>query len=107
MLGQKVEEFESYFYIGILGVLQLIFVKQVQATVQHIRNIFDQYLTVHDKLESSLRELSRNGDVQSCKAARKAADSQFKELTKELKPLLSFLHSCSQASSIWPKVCYC
>jgi oligosaccharyltransferase complex subunit alpha (ribophorin I) len=73
-------------------------------TVQRIRNIFDQYLTVHDKLESSLRELSRNGDVQSCKAARKAADAQFKELTKELKPLLTFLQSCSQASSILPKI---
>lgn len=78
--------------------------EEVQATVQNIRNIFHQYLAVHDKLESSLRELSRNGDVQSCKAARKAADAQFKELTKELKPLLSFLHSCSQASSILPKI---
>jgi hypothetical protein len=82
-------------------------VKQVQATVQHIRNIFDQYLNVHNKLESSLRELSRNGDVQACKAARKAADAQFKELTKELKPLLTFLQSCSQATSILTKVCCC
>ncbi|KAF3321095.1 dolichyl-diphosphooligosaccharide--protein glycosyltransferase subunit 1A [Carex littledalei] len=78
--------------------------EEVQATVLRIRNIFDQYLTVHDKLESSLRELSRNGDVQTCKAVRKAADAQFKELTKELKPLLTFLQSCSQASSILPKI---
>ncbi|KAJ4777848.1 Dolichyl-diphosphooligosaccharide--protein glycosyltransferase subunit 1 [Rhynchospora pubera] len=78
--------------------------EEVQATVQHIKNIFDQYLAAHDKLESSLRDLSRSGDVQSCKAARKAADAQFKELAKELKPLLTFLQSCSQASSILPKI---
>nr|CAD1835256.1 unnamed protein product [Ananas comosus var. bracteatus] len=77
---------------------------EVQATVQRVQNIFDQYLKVHDKLESSLRDLSRTGDVQSCKAARKAADTQFKELTKELKPMLTFLQSSPQASQIWPKI---
>ncbi|XP_072963117.1 dolichyl-diphosphooligosaccharide--protein glycosyltransferase subunit 1A [Typha angustifolia] len=77
---------------------------EVQATVQHVQNIFDQYLAVHDKLEGSLRDLSRTGDVQACKAARKAADAQFKELAKELKPMLVFLQSSPQASSIWPKI---
>nr|CAD1835281.1 unnamed protein product [Ananas comosus var. bracteatus] len=77
---------------------------EVQATVQRVQNIFDQYLKVHDKLECSLRDLSRTGDVQSCKAARKAADTQFKELAKELKPMLTFLQSSPQASQIWPKI---
>lgn len=78
--------------------------EQVQATVQQVQNIISRSLAVHDRLEASLRDLSRTGDVQSCKAARKAADAQLKELAKELKPLLGFLQSSTQASQIWPKV---
>lgn len=57
-----------------------------------------------DKLEASLRDLSRTGDIQACKAARKAADGSLKELSKEIKPLLAFLQSSQQASHILPKV---
>lgn len=79
----------------------------MQATVQKIQGIFEQCLAVHDKLEASLRDLSRTGDIQSCKAARKAADAQFKELSKDLKPLLTSLQSSPQSYQIWPKVsCY-
>nr|CAB3502145.1 unnamed protein product [Digitaria exilis] len=77
---------------------------EVQATVQKIQGLFEQCLAVHDKLEASLRDLSRTGDIQSCKAARKAADAQFKELSKELKPLLTYLQSSPQSYQIWPKV---
>jgi oligosaccharyltransferase complex subunit alpha (ribophorin I) len=77
---------------------------EVQASIQQVLNIINRSLTVHDKLELSLRELSRNGDVQTCKAARKAADSLFKELAKELKAPLTFLHSSPQAVSILAKV---
>lgn len=77
---------------------------EVQATVQKIQGIFEQCLAVHDKLEASLRDLSRTGDIQSCKAARKAADTQFKELSKDLKPLLATLQSSPQSYQIWPKV---
>lgn len=59
---------------------------------------------LHDKLELSLHALSRTGDVQACKAARKAADNSLKELPKEFKPLLSFLHYCPWAAQISPKV---
>ena len=78
---------------------------QLQATVQQIQGIFDQCLAVHDKLETSLHDLSRTGDAKSCKAARKAADAQFKELAKELKPLLLSVQSSPQSHQIWPKVC--
>uniref|UniRef100_A0A0E0DPI2 Dolichyl-diphosphooligosaccharide--protein glycosyltransferase subunit 1 n=1 Tax=Oryza meridionalis TaxID=40149 RepID=A0A0E0DPI2_9ORYZ len=77
---------------------------EVQSIIQQIQAIFDQCLAAHDKLETSLHELSRSGDVKSCKAARKAADAQFKELAKELKPLLTSLQSSSQSYQIWPKV---
>lgn len=77
---------------------------QVRAVIQQVLNIVNRCLMVHDKLELSLRDLSRTGDVQACKAARKAADSLLKELPKELKPLLAFLHSCPQAAQISPKV---
>ncbi|KAL3830539.1 hypothetical protein ACJIZ3_019341 [Penstemon smallii] len=77
---------------------------EVQSTIQQFQSIMNRSLIVHDKLEASLRDLSRTGDVQTCKAARKAADTLLKELSKEVKPLLSFLQSSSQAAQILPKV---
>uniref|UniRef100_A0A5B7BBE4 Dolichyl-diphosphooligosaccharide--protein glycosyltransferase subunit 1 n=1 Tax=Davidia involucrata TaxID=16924 RepID=A0A5B7BBE4_DAVIN len=77
---------------------------EVQAAIQQVQNIINRCLTIHDKLEASLHDLSRTGDVQACKAARKAADSYLKELSKELKPLLAFLQSSPQAVQILPKV---
>ncbi|KAL5557686.1 hypothetical protein UlMin_033897 [Ulmus minor] len=77
---------------------------EVQAAVQQVHSIISQCSTVHDRLEASLRDLSRTGDIQVCKGARKAADGSLKELTKELKPLMAFLHSSQQAAQILPKV---
>lgn len=77
---------------------------EVQAAIQQIQNIIHRGLVIHDKLEASLRDLSRTGDIQACKAARKAADSSLKELSKEIKPLLAFLQSSQQAAQILPKV---
>lgn len=77
---------------------------EVQALVQQIQNIVKQCLMIHDKLEASLRDLSRTGDVQACKAARKMADGSLKELMKEFKPLLSFLQSYPAAAHILAKV---
>ncbi|XP_021285467.1 dolichyl-diphosphooligosaccharide--protein glycosyltransferase subunit 1A [Herrania umbratica] len=78
--------------------------EEVQGAIQQVQNIISRCLTTHDKLEASLRDLSRTGDVQACKAARKAADGLLKELSKELKPLLTFLHSSPSAAQILPKV---
>ncbi|XP_018860642.1 dolichyl-diphosphooligosaccharide--protein glycosyltransferase subunit 1A-like isoform X1 [Juglans regia] len=77
---------------------------EVQAGVQQVRNIFDRCLTAHDKLEASLRDLSRTGDVQACKASWKAVDNLLKDLSKDLKPLLVSLQSSPQAAQILPKV---
>ncbi|WCJ44747.1 Dolichyl-diphosphooligosaccharide--protein glycosyltransferase subunit 1 [Euphorbia peplus] len=77
---------------------------EVRATVQQVESIINQCLAAHDKLEASLRDLSRVGDVQACKSARKAADSLLKEYSKELKPLLAFLQSSPTAGHIMPKV---
>ncbi|XP_022999654.1 dolichyl-diphosphooligosaccharide--protein glycosyltransferase subunit 1A-like [Cucurbita maxima] len=77
---------------------------EVQTVIQQVQNIINRCLTIHDKLDASLRDLSRTGDVQACKAARKAADASLKELSKELKSLLSFLQSAQQATQILPKV---
>ncbi|KAC9923453.1 hypothetical protein E3N88_45071 [Mikania micrantha] len=73
---------------------------EVQGTIQQLQDIFNRCLLIHDKLEASLRELSRTGDVQACKAVRKSADSLLKDLSKELKPLLALLQSSPQAAHI-------
>ncbi|KAK3010629.1 hypothetical protein RJ639_012332, partial [Escallonia herrerae] len=77
---------------------------EVQASIQQVLNIINRCIATHDKVEASLRDLSRTGDVQACKAARKAADNLWKELSKDLKPLLAFLQSSPQAVQILPKV---
>lgn len=77
---------------------------EVLAVIQQFQNNINRCLTIHDKLDASLRDLSRTGDVQACKAARKAFDGLLKDLSKDLKPLLAFLQSSPQASQILPKV---
>lgn len=77
---------------------------EVQGTVQQLQDIIYRCLLIHDKLEASLRDLSRTGDVQACKAVRKSADSLLKDLSKELKTLLGLLQSSPQAAHILPKV---
>ncbi|CAN4123122.1 unnamed protein product [Withania somnifera] len=77
---------------------------EVQTALQQIQSIMNRFLGIHDKLEASLRDLSRIGDVQACKAARKSADSMLKELSKDLKPLLSFLQSSRLSASLYSKV---
>ncbi|XP_057998648.1 dolichyl-diphosphooligosaccharide--protein glycosyltransferase subunit 1A isoform X2 [Hevea brasiliensis] len=77
---------------------------QVRATIQQVESIINQCLATHEKIEASLRDLSRIGDVQACKTTRKTADGLLKEHSKELKPLLAFLQSSPAAANILPKV---
>ncbi|KAI3921942.1 hypothetical protein MKX01_005631 [Papaver californicum] len=77
---------------------------EVQAAIQQVQNIMNRCLAVHDKLDASLCDLSRTGDVQACKAFRKLTINLLKDLSKEMKPLLIFLQSSPQAAQILPKV---
>ncbi|GAB2300473.1 Dolichyl-diphosphooligosaccharide--protein glycosyltransferase subunit 1A [Dionaea muscipula] len=77
---------------------------EVQTAVHRLQSIINNCLAIHEKLEASLRELSRSGNVQACKATRKLADSMLRDLSKDFKPLLSFLQTCPQAAQILPKV---
>lgn len=82
----------------------MVFLFQVLGTIQQLQDVINRCLLIHDKLEASLQELSRTGDVQACKAVRKSADSLLKELSKESKPPLALLQSSPQATHILPKV---
>jgi len=85
-------------------IVPMFFAMQVQAITQLVHGIINRFLIAHDKLETSLHDLSRTGDVQACKATRKSVDSSLKELSKELKQPLAFLQSSPQAAHILPKV---
>ncbi|CAH8370929.1 unnamed protein product [Eruca vesicaria subsp. sativa] len=91
-------------YVVDIENMALSFVYQVLATLQEVQNIIQKCLAAHDKLEASLRDLSRTGDIQTCKAARKSTDSLLKDLSKDLRPLLASLQSFPSASHISPKV---
>ncbi|KAK9053408.1 hypothetical protein SSX86_030042 [Deinandra increscens subsp. villosa] len=87
-----------------LDLVTFLLFLEVLGTIQQLQDIINRCLLIHDKLEASLRELSRTGDVQACKAVRKSADSLLKDLSKDLKPLLALLQSSPQAAHILPKV---
>lgn len=91
----------AFFFFSILSHV-LYF--QVQEVVQQVGNIIRQSLIIHNKLEGSLHELSRTGEILTCKSTRKAVENSWKELSKELKPLPTFLKSSPQASRILLKV---
>uniref|UniRef100_A0A0D6R1Y4 Dolichyl-diphosphooligosaccharide--protein glycosyltransferase subunit 1 n=1 Tax=Araucaria cunninghamii TaxID=56994 RepID=A0A0D6R1Y4_ARACU len=78
--------------------------EEVQDAIQRLQSVMNLRLAVSEKLEASLRDLARTGDVQACKAARKAADATLKDTAKELKSIHEFLQSSTQASHILPKV---
>ncbi|GMJ10545.1 OLIGOSACCHARYLTRANSFERASE 1b [Hibiscus trionum] len=78
--------------------------EEVQVLIHKVQNVISRCLATHDNLEASLRDLSRTGDVQACKAARKYADGLLKELSKEMKPLLTSLQAYPSAAQILPKV---
>ncbi|ERN17120.1 dolichyl-diphosphooligosaccharide--protein glycosyltransferase subunit 1A [Amborella trichopoda] len=78
--------------------------EEVQAAVHQVENFINHCIAVDEKLDLSLRDLSRTGDVQASKAARKTSDALWKEYAKEIKLVLSFLQSSPQAAQIWPKV---
>nr|GEW87637.1 dolichyl-diphosphooligosaccharide--protein glycosyltransferase subunit 1A [Tanacetum cinerariifolium] len=77
---------------------------EVLGTLQQLVDIINRCLVLHDKLEASLRELSRTGDVQASKAVRKSADGLLKDLSKDSRSLLAVLQSSPQAAHILPKV---
>lgn len=78
---------------------------QVMDTIQKLQNILNlRRVNISEKLESSLRDLARTGDIQSCKAARKAADAALKESAKDLKALHDSLLSLARSLNVLPKV---
>ncbi|KAI5068974.1 hypothetical protein GOP47_0015275 [Adiantum capillus-veneris] len=73
--------------------------------VQKLRIIFVfRRANVSDKLEASLKELARTGDIQGCKAARKAADAVLRESTKDLNAKFQSLQCSPRPFNIVPKV---
>lgn len=85
--------------------LLMTWVLQLMDAVQKLQGVFSFRRThVSEKLEASLRDLARTGDVQSCKMARKAADAASKESSKDLSAKLQSLQSSPRPFNILPKV---
>ncbi|KAH7290767.1 hypothetical protein KP509_30G062800 [Ceratopteris richardii] len=79
--------------------------EELMDAVQKIQNIFSfRRVNVSDKLEASLKDLARTGDIQSCKAARKAADAALKESAKELQAKFQSVQSFPRSFNIIPKL---
>ncbi|CAM6112002.1 unnamed protein product [Calypogeia fissa] len=72
--------------------------EEVQNAVQRLQKIFGARAAVSEKLESSLRDLARTGDVAAAKAVRKNADASLKETAKELKAAYDTLPASSRST---------
>jgi oligosaccharyltransferase complex subunit alpha (ribophorin I) len=73
--------------------------------IQKLQNVLNyRRVNISEKLESSIRDLARTGDIQSCKTARKAGDAALKESAKDLKALHDALLSSARSLNILPKV---
>lgn len=71
---------------------------QVLNAVQRLQKVFGARAAVSEKLESSLRDLARTGDVATAKAVRKTADASLKESGKELKAIYESLPPSSRST---------
>lgn len=78
---------------------------QVLDAVQRIQKVMNERAATSDKLEASLRDLARTGNVATCKAARKEADAKLKDTNKDLKAILDSLPASSR-STVLAKVCF-
>ncbi|KAJ7570060.1 hypothetical protein O6H91_01G105700 [Diphasiastrum complanatum] len=78
--------------------------EEVADAIQRLQKVMNVRAAVTDKLDASLRDLARTGDVASCKAARKAAEATLKETAKEVKSIQEALQASSRAASVLLKV---
>ncbi|KAL3699451.1 hypothetical protein R1sor_017473 [Riccia sorocarpa] len=70
--------------------------EEVLDAVQRIQKVMNERAVVSEKLEASLRDLARTGNVATSKAARKEADARLKETAKDLKAILDSLPPSSR-----------
>lgn len=79
--------------------------EEILDAVQKLQNLMQlRRVNVSEKLEASLRDLARTGDVQICKAARKSADVILKDTAKDLKAVVDSLQASPRTSHVLPKV---
>ncbi|BBN19307.1 dolichyl-diphosphooligosaccharide---protein glycosyltransferase subunit 1 (ribophorin I) [Marchantia polymorpha subsp. ruderalis] len=72
--------------------------EEVLDAVQRIQKVMNERAATSDKLEASLRDLARTGNVATCKAARKEADAKLKDTNKDLKAILDSLPASSRST---------
>eukprot|EP00897_Mesotaenium_endlicherianum_P008401 jgi/Mesen1/758/ME000110S_11027 len=72
--------------------------------VQRLQRVMAARTAAGDRLDKSLRELSRSGDTAAAKATRKAGEASLKASDKELKGIVDGLEACAKAPPVLAKV---
>ncbi|KAL2609587.1 hypothetical protein R1flu_028160 [Riccia fluitans] len=72
--------------------------EEVLDAVQRIQKVMNERAVASEKLEASLRDLARTGNVAASKAARKETDVKLKETAKDLKAILDSLPASSRST---------
>jgi oligosaccharyltransferase complex subunit alpha (ribophorin I) len=67
--------------------------EEVVDVLQRLQRVLAVRGAAEERLDASLKEVTRTGDIAACKAARKAADAVWKGTSKDLKVLTDSLQS--------------
>ena len=81
--------------------------EEVIDVLQRLQKVLTERSTVEERLDASLKDVARSGDITACKVARKNADDVWKRTSKDLKVLTDSLQSSiktipGKASSVKP-----
>ena len=71
--------------------------EEVTDVLQRLQKLLAVRGAAEERLDASLKEVTRTGDIAACKAARKAADAVWKGTSKDLKTLSETLQAITKS----------
>ena len=72
--------------------------EEVMDVLQRLQKVLAVRGAAEERLDASLKDVTRTGDIAACKAARKAADAVWKGTSKDLKMLTDSLQSAVKSN---------
>eukprot|EP00850_Spirogloea_muscicola_P016550 SM000135S26994 [mRNA] locus=s135:147380:150215:+ [translate_table: standard] len=72
--------------------------------MQRLQKVMAVRLSITERLEASLRDLVRTGDVAAAKASRKLLEASLKDTAKDVKSVTDVLEASPRAAHVLPRV---
>eukprot|EP00850_Spirogloea_muscicola_P006245 SM000029S10540 [mRNA] locus=s29:725330:728234:+ [translate_table: standard] len=78
--------------------------EEMMDAMQRLQKVMAVRLSFTERLEASLRDLVRTGDVAAAKASRKLLESSLKDTAKDVKSVTDVLEASPRAAHVLPRV---